>query len=64
MKFVAIFALVSAAAAIHLTGKPAKKDSSGVPPDPAHNPTVWDRTGVYSPKPNMYTGYEGPGAGH
>ena len=33
-------------------------------PEASSNPTVEDRTGTYSPKENMWTGFEGGKTGH
>ena len=53
MKF---FALLAVAQAVQLSGPFTAPDQ---PFDVSANPTVQDRTGTYSPKKNMWTGFEG-----
>ena len=61
MKF---FALIAVAQAVSLSGPyTAAADGATAIDEASSNPTVDDRTGTYSPKPNMWTGYEGDKTG-
>ena len=57
MKF---FALLAVAHAISISNYPAgEAEVPELIPEASSNPTVNDRTGTYSPKANMWTGFEG-----
>ena len=59
MKFslIALLATTGVTAVTQLSSGPI--DAPAPEADPAHNPEHNDRTGTYSPKANMHTGYEG-----
>ena len=62
MKF---FALLAVAQAVSISGPfSADTQEPAAIPEASSNPTVNDRTGTYSPKPNMWTGYEGSKTGN
>ena len=62
MKFFALFAVASA---VSLNGPfDGNNQNPAVIEEASSNPTVNDRTGTYSPKPNMWTGYEGEKTGN
>ena len=60
MKF---FALIAVASAVSLSAPYTAGDGTVID-EASSNPTVNDRTGTYSPKGNMWTGYEGSKTGN
>ena len=60
MKFFALIALAMTAQAISISGPfdAASQDPAAID-EVSVNPTVNDRTGTYTPKENMWTGFEG-----
>ena len=59
MKFFALFAVASAVS----ISAPYEEGDGTLLPEASANPTVNDRTGTYSPKANMWTGFEGTKTG-
>ena len=55
MKF---FALIAVASAVSISAPYTASEDGALLPEASANPTVNDRTGTYSPKANMWTGFE------
>ena len=60
MKF---FALIAVASAVSISAPYTASEDGALLPEASANPTVNDRTGTYSPKANMWTGFEGSKTG-
>ena len=60
MKF---FALLAVASAVSINAPYTAGDGT-LADEASSNPTVEDRTGTYSPKANMWTGFEGTKTGN
>ena len=70
MKFTVLFALVAVSSGINLRQTPAGPGGSadtwgdGKETDATYKKVTSDPTGTYTPKGNMWTGFEGAGTGH